>query len=107
LTLDGGVVKADVLATHEHAVGLPIAVYIDTAVWILVDSRRNRRAVPGSQEAVVSARADRVLAMEDHAILVEAFGCVSTRVTPARCDEPRGVGVVPGNLQAPATIGVV
>src|SRR6185437_2919832 len=74
LTLNGGVVKTDVLATHEHAVGLPITVHIDTAVRILVYLRGNRRAVPGSQESIVSARADRVLAMEDHAVLIEALG---------------------------------
>ena len=37
LALDGAVVKADVLAAHEHAVGLPVAVHVDTAVRILHD----------------------------------------------------------------------
>ena len=74
LALNGGVVKADVLATQENTVGLPVTVHIDTTVGILHDPGRNRRAVPGSQEAVVGAGARRVLAVEDCSILVEALG---------------------------------
>src|SRR5579859_3165856 len=79
LTLNAGLVEADVLATDEHAVRLPIAVHIDTAVRILDDPRRNRRAIPSSQESVVSARADRVLPVEDRAILIETLALISLR----------------------------
>jgi hypothetical protein len=32
LALNSAFVKADVLASHEHAVGLPVTVHIDTTV---------------------------------------------------------------------------
>jgi len=97
LSLSGDVVQADVLAAHEHAVRLSVAVYVDAAVWILDDPGRNRRTVPGPQEAIVGARACRVLAVEYDAVLVEALVGV----------HPRGVGEISGNQQTPATIGVV
>ena len=81
LALDGAVVKADVLAAHEHAVGLPVTIHVDTAVGILLDLWRNRRAVPRTEEAVVGGCAVTVLAMEDDAILVEALGRVCTRIS--------------------------
>ena len=74
LSLRTDVVQADVLAAHEHAVGLPVTVHIDTAVWVLHDLGRNRRAIPRPQETVVGRRAIRVLAVEDDAILVETLG---------------------------------
>ena len=74
LALCAVVVQPDVLATHEHAVGLPVTVHVDTAVRVLHDPGRNRRAVPRTEKAVVGARAGRVLAMQDDAILVQALG---------------------------------
>src|SRR5262249_52247975 len=97
LTLSGDVVQADILTAHEHTIGLPVTVHVDTTVWILHDPGRNRHAVPRPQEPVVSARACRVLSVEDNAILVKALVCV----------HPRGVRVITGKLQTPATIGVV
>ena len=106
LALDGAVVKADVLAAHEHAVGLPVTVHIDAAVGILHDTFRNRRAIPCPYKTVVGAGALGVLAVEDSLILVEALGWVSTRVRPARRARPRGVGEITGNLQTPAAVVV-
>src|SRR5262249_13738278 len=97
LSLRGDVVQGDVLATHEYAVGLAVTVHIDAAVCILVDLGRNRRAVPRPQEPVVGGRAVAVLAVEDDPVLVEAFPGVVTL----------GVGVISGNQQTPASIGVV
>src|SRR5262249_14109922 len=88
---------ADVLASQEYAIGLAVAVHVDTAVCILHDPGRNRRAVPRAQQAVVGGRARPILAVEDNAILVEA----RVRV------HARGVGEISGNLQTPASLGVV
>src|SRR6185437_9424244 len=96
LALGGGVVEADVLAPHEHAVGLPVTVHVDTPVGILHDLGRNRCAVPRPQETVVGACTLRVLAIQDHAVLIEALGRV----------HPRCVGVITGKQQTPATTAV-
>src|ERR1700721_4301303 len=90
LALNAAVVKADVLATHEHAVGLPVAVHIDTAVGILHDTLGNRCTVPRTEESVVGGCAVTVLAVEDDSILVEALGGVRTRVSRAPRTEPGG-----------------
>src|SRR6202041_3328865 len=83
LALNVAVVKADVLAAHEHAVGLPVTVHVDTTVRILPDLGGNRRTVPRTEESVVGSCAVTVLAMEDNSILVEAFGRVRARISGA------------------------
>src|SRR5579863_1781562 len=104
LALDGAVVKADVLAAHEHAVGLPVTDHVDTTVRILPDLGRNRRTVPRTEEPVIGARACRVFAMEDDAILVEALGGVCTRTIFARRAVPSGIGKITVHQKTPATI---
>src|SRR5208283_3366728 len=94
LALDGAIVKADVLAAHEHAVGLPVTDHVDTTVRILPDLGRNWRTVPRTEEPVVGTRACRVLAMEDDSILVEALGGVCTRISRSRRAEPGGIGEI-------------
>ena len=59
------------------------------------DPGGNRRAVPRPEEAIVAARACRVLAVEDHSILVESLVERFIRV---------GVGEITGNQQTPAAV---
>src|SRR5579871_761343 len=106
LALNGAVVKANVLATHEHAVGLPVTIYIDTAVRILHDAFRNGRPVPRPDESVVGGRAVTVLAVENNAILVKALARVGTRAILAHRAVPSGIGKVTVHQKAPATIVV-
>src|ERR1700733_9086716 len=106
LALYGAVVKADVLAAHEHAVGLPVTVHVDTTVRILPDLGGNRGSVPRTEESVVGGCAVTVLAMEDDPILVEALGGVCTRISRARRTEPGGIGKITVHQKTPATIVV-
>src|SRR6185312_13972381 len=104
LALNGAVVKADVLATHEHTVGLPVTIHIDTTVRILPDLGGNRRTVPCTEESVVGSCAVTILAMKDNAILVEALARVCTRTIFARGAVPSGIGKVTVHQQTPAAI---
>ncbi len=97
LALGLQVVQGDILTPHEYTVGLAVTIDVHAAIRVLHDLGRNRCPVPGSQETVVGSRAVAVFAVEDDAVLVETGPGVF-----ARC-----VGVVPGDLQAPATVGVV
>ena len=97
LALGGGVVQADVLAAHEHPVGLAIAVDVDAAIGVLHDVRGNRRTVPWGQKAAVAACACCVFAVQRHAVLVQALVGVGAR----------GVGEIGRHQQAPATVVVV
>ena len=107
LALNAAVVKADVLATHEHAVGLPVTIHIDTAVGILHDALGNRCTVPRTDESVVGGCAVTVLAVEDNAILVEALARVCTRTIFTRRAVPSGIGKVTVHQQPPAAIIIV
>src|SRR6185312_2865394 len=105
LALNGRVVEADVLASHEQAVGFAVSVHIDATVRVLHDLRRNRQAVPRPHEAIVGTRTRGALTIENDPILVEALARAGVRAFILRTG-PRGIGEVGGDQQTPATVAV-